>query len=58
MKTIACTLLLFVVFSIAACAQTAELSGGYLHVTGDQGLDGFDVGGAYYLAQRASLAFS
>ena len=58
MKTIICTLLLLVTFSIAACAQRVELNGGYLHVTGDQGLDGYTLGGSYYLVHRASLAFS
>jgi hypothetical protein len=58
MKTIACTLLLFMALSIAACAQTVELSGGYTHITQNEGLDGFDVGGAYYLAHRVSLAFN
>ena len=32
-----------------------ELSGGYSHVTGYQGLDGFNVGGSFFLAPKISL---
>ena len=33
-----------------------ELSGGYAHVSGDGGLDGYNVGGAIWLTRRFSVA--
>ncbi|HVB56767.1 MAG TPA: outer membrane beta-barrel protein [Candidatus Acidoferrales bacterium] len=37
-------------------AQGLELSGGWAHVTGDFGLDGFDLGAAWWVAPKISLA--
>ena len=37
-------------------AQGLEVSGGYAHVTGDFGLDGFDLGAAWWVAPKISLA--
>jgi hypothetical protein len=56
-----CTLLLVLsTFSIAANAQFAkrnvEFNGGYAHITGNQGLDGFNVGAALYFTPRVSIA--
>jgi long-subunit fatty acid transport protein len=39
-----------------AAAQRLELNGGYEHVSGDLGLNGFDAGVAYWFTQRVSLA--
>jgi hypothetical protein len=38
-------------------ATNIEFSGGYLHVTGNQGLDGFDVGAAAWFSRSVSVAF-
>jgi hypothetical protein len=38
-------------------AQNLEFSGAWVHISGDNGLDGFDVGTAYSPTQRVSLAF-
>jgi len=43
-------------FSLNASAQRVELSGGYTHITGDQGLDGFNVGAAAWFTHRVSIA--
>jgi hypothetical protein len=43
-------------FSAQSRAQGLEVSGGYAHSTGDFGVDGFDVGVAYYFAPRLSIA--
>jgi len=37
-------------------AQGLELSGGWAHVTGDFGMDGFNTGAAWYFAPRLSIA--
>jgi opacity protein-like surface antigen len=49
------------VLCLTASAQTAstpkvELNGGWAHITGDQGLDGFSVGTAVWLTHRVSIA--
>ena len=49
-------LLLLMSFSLNASAQRVELSGGYTHITGDQGLDGFNVGAAAWFTHRVSIA--
>jgi hypothetical protein len=55
-----------VLLSIAmvACAplnaqflQNLELSGGWAHVTGNNGLDGFNAGAALWFSKRVSIAF-
>jgi hypothetical protein len=51
-----CLLLSLVSFSLIASAQRVELSGGYTHITGDQGLDGFNVGAAAWFTHRVSVA--
>jgi hypothetical protein len=51
-----CLLLSLVSFSLIASAQRVELSGGYTHITGDQGLDGFNVGAAAWFTHRVSIA--
>jgi outer membrane protein OmpA-like peptidoglycan-associated protein len=42
---------------LLASAQGLELSGGYAHITGDNGLDGLHVGVAGWFTPRISLAF-
>ena len=54
--SLSCLLLLLLSFSLSASAQKVELSGGYAHVSGDQGLDGFNVGAAAWLTPRISIA--
>lgn len=39
-----------------ASAQRLELSGGYEHVSGDLGLNGYDVGAAYWFTPRVTVA--
>jgi outer membrane protein OmpA-like peptidoglycan-associated protein len=40
-----------------ASAQGLELSGGFAHISGDNGLDGFTAGAAFWVYPRVSLAF-
>jgi hypothetical protein len=49
-------LLSLVAFSLSASAQKVEISGGYAHVSGDQGLDGFNVGAAAWFTPTLSVA--
>jgi hypothetical protein len=61
MMKLACTLLLVLfTFSLTAQAQFAkrnvEFNGGWAHVTGNQGLDGFNAGAALYFTPRISIA--
>ncbi len=37
--------------------RNLELSGGWVHVTGNNGTDGFDVGAALWFTRRVSIAF-
>ena len=39
-----------------ASAQRLEFNGGYAHVSGDLGLDGFNVGAAWWFTPRVSMA--
>lgn len=62
MKTSTCALLVVLLaFPLLANAQFAkrniEFSGGYAHITGDQGLDGFNAGAALYFTPRISIGF-
>lgn len=43
-------------FAHNASAQRLELSGGYAHVSGDFGTNGFDAGAAYWFTERITLA--
>jgi opacity protein-like surface antigen len=40
-----------------ASAQNLEFSGAWVHISGDDGLNGFDVGTAFWFSRRVSLAF-
>lgn len=42
---------------VRAAAQNLEVGGGYVHVTGDFGLDGFNVGAAWWFNPRVAMAF-
>jgi outer membrane protein with beta-barrel domain/Big-like domain-containing protein len=39
-----------------ACGQGLQVGGGYTHVTGNFGTDGFDVRGAWFFTKRISIA--
>jgi len=49
-------LLLLLVFPLLASAQNFEVQGGYAHISGDNGLDGFNVGAAIWFTRRVSIA--
>jgi hypothetical protein len=49
--------LLLAAFSVNASAQGVELSAAYAHISGDQGLDGFNVGAAAWFTRKVSVAF-
>ncbi|HTF64019.1 MAG TPA: hypothetical protein VK638_15150, partial [Edaphobacter sp.] len=56
-KKIVCTLpLAFLVLCLTASAQKIELNGAVMHISGNQGLDGFNVGTALWLNHRISVA--
>lgn len=38
--------------------ENLEVSGGYVHATSDFGLDGYDLGAAWWLSPRASIALN
>jgi len=52
-----CTIL-FLGLSIMASAQRVDFNGGWSHVSGNGGLDGFNVGGSYYVSPKVSLGFN
>lgn len=56
MKTLCVVFLAVVVLPLVASAQSMEFSGGYTHISGDGGLDGFKVGAAAWFTQRVSVA--
>src|SRR5215472_15202105 len=59
MKNALFVLLVLFAFSLPALAQhDLEFSGGYQHVSGDQGLDGFTVAAAYSLIPQFQLYLS
>ena len=49
-------LLSFALMSPCSHAQALEGSGGYTHITSNQGVDGFNVGVAAWFTNRVSLA--
>jgi outer membrane protein OmpA-like peptidoglycan-associated protein/opacity protein-like surface antigen len=57
MKNPCVFLALLLAAPLFAYAQNLELSGGYAHISGDGGLDGFNVGAAWRMGNRVSLAF-
>jgi hypothetical protein len=62
MKNSKCSLFVLLAlfaFSLPALGQRDyEFNGGYAHVSGDQGLDGFTVGAAYNLVSNAQIYLS
>jgi opacity protein-like surface antigen len=50
-------LFLLLALPVLTSAQGLEISGGYVHVTGDGGVDGFNVGAAAWFSRRVSIAF-
>jgi outer membrane protein OmpA-like peptidoglycan-associated protein len=48
---------LLLAFPLLASAQGLELSGGFAHISGDNGLDGLNAGVAGWFSPRVSLAF-
>ena len=57
MKNLCMFLLLLLAFPLLASAQNLEVSGGYAHISGDGGLDGFNIGAAAWATHRVALAF-
>lgn len=56
MKRFSVLLLLLSAMPIIASAQNLEVSGGYAHISGDDGLDGFNVSGAFRFTPKIALA--
>jgi hypothetical protein len=52
------TVILITVLSPSLSAQNLELSGGWAHLTGDNGVDGFDVGIAAMFTSRVGIALN
>jgi opacity protein-like surface antigen len=50
--------ILFLCLSMIAHAQRVDFNGGWSHVSGNGGLDGFNVGGSFYVAPKVSLGFN
>jgi hypothetical protein len=46
-----------VALSVKAFAQKIDFNGGYTHISGDGGLDGFNVGAAAWFTHRLAIAF-
>jgi hypothetical protein len=59
MKKVYALLLVLLALPLTASAQlirNLELGGGYAHITGNQGLNGFNVDGALFFSHRVALA--
>jgi len=50
-------LLLSLVFPVVTSAQKVEFNGGWAHISGDGGVDGFDVGAAAWFTRKVSIGF-
>ena len=57
MKNLCRFLLLLLACPLMASPQSVEVSGGYTHLSGDGGLDGFNAGAAWWVTRRVALAF-
>jgi outer membrane protein OmpA-like peptidoglycan-associated protein len=57
MKNLFMFLLFLLASPLLASAQNLEVSGGYAHISGDGGLDGFNIGAAAWFTRRVALAF-
>ena len=50
-------ILLLLAFPLLASGQSVELGGGYAHISGDGGVDGFNAGAAMWVTDRVAMAF-
>jgi len=50
-------LLLLLAFPLLASGQSVELGGGYAHISGDGGVDGFNAAAAMWVTDRVAMAF-
>jgi outer membrane protein OmpA-like peptidoglycan-associated protein/opacity protein-like surface antigen len=57
MKIQSVFLALLLASPLLAAAQNLEVNGGYAHISGDNGTDGFNVGAAVRVMRRVSVAF-
>ena len=57
MKCRICLIAFLFTLSVTASAQTVEFNSAYAHVSGDGGLDGFNLGTAWWVSHRLSIAF-
>ena len=57
MKSLSVFLALLLASPLLAAAQSLEVSGGYAHISGDNGTDGLNVGAAVRVMRRVSVAF-
>jgi hypothetical protein len=60
MKPLICALATVLIFSASSFAReghTFELSPGFIHISGNQGVDGLDAGAAYWFTPRVAMAF-
>jgi len=57
MKNLRMFLFLLPASPLLASAQSLEVSGGYAHISGDGGLDGFNIGAAAWVTHRVAMAF-
>ena len=57
MKNLPMLILLLLAFPLLASGQSVELGGGYAHISGDGGVDGFNAGAAMWVTDRVAMAF-
>ena len=57
MKDLRTLLLFLLAFPLFASGQSVELGGGYAHISGDGGVDGFNAGAAMWVTERVAMAF-
>ena len=57
MRNLCVFLVLLFASPLLAAAQSLEVSGGYAHISGDNGTDGLNVGAAVRVMRRVSVAF-
>ena len=51
-----CAIITLLFFVVPGHAQNLEVGGGYVHLTGDSGLDGLNVGAAWWFTPKVSMA--
>jgi outer membrane protein OmpA-like peptidoglycan-associated protein/opacity protein-like surface antigen len=57
MRHLRLCLLFLLITPLFAMGQFLELNGGYVHASGDSGLDGYNVGASAWLSRRVSVGF-